>query len=164
MTGLYTPAKGSLNQALLFRRRQEYVAARRSLDHRVRLAWTRARTANLRTNIMDFRGFDWLKKNRDIKGWHYHVHRGLPGKFESSNLSRGNVCREIGRMQPCTPVIVYSSKCSTAVNSTVHEARDVVLCLTVEIWYRLCWDVDGATKRKEAARAPPGCPRMAGAA
>ena len=28
--------------------------------------------------------------------WNSQVHRELPGKFESSNLSRGNLCREIG--------------------------------------------------------------------
>ena len=27
-----------------------------------------------------------------------HVHRELPGSFESSNVSRGNVSRETGRM------------------------------------------------------------------
>ena len=53
-------------------------------------------TANLRTNIMAFRGFDY---NVILiqRGWSYHVHRGFPGKFESSNLSRDNVSREIGR-------------------------------------------------------------------
>ena len=32
-----------------------------------------------------------------FKGWDVHVHRGCPGKCESSNLSRDNVSREIGR-------------------------------------------------------------------
>ena len=39
----------------------------------------------------------WLKHNLNIKGWNSHVHRGFPGKFESSNLSRDNVSGEIGR-------------------------------------------------------------------
>ena len=32
-----------------------------------------------------------------FKGWDSHVHRTIPGKFESSNVSRDNVSREIGR-------------------------------------------------------------------
>ena len=32
-----------------------------------------------------------------FKGWNSHVHRGLPGRFESSNVSRDNVSREIRR-------------------------------------------------------------------
>ena len=38
-----------------------------------------------------------LKHNLNSKGWNSHIHRGLPGKFESSNLSRDNVGREIVR-------------------------------------------------------------------
>ena len=34
-----------------------------------------------------------------FKGWNPQAHRELPGKFESSNLSRDNVSREIGRMR-----------------------------------------------------------------
>ena len=30
------------------------------------------------------------------KGWNSQVHRGFPAKFESSNLSRDNLSREIG--------------------------------------------------------------------
>ena len=33
----------------------------------------------------------------NLKGWNSHVHRGFPGKLESSNLSRDNVSKEIGR-------------------------------------------------------------------
>ena len=40
-------------------------------------------TPRLLTNIVDFGGFD----SSIIKGWNYRVHRGFPGKFESSNLS-----------------------------------------------------------------------------
>ena len=39
----------------------------------------------------------WLKHNLNLKGWNSQVHRGFPRKFESSNVSRGNVSREIGR-------------------------------------------------------------------
>ena len=37
------------------------------------------------------------KHNLNSKGWNSHVHGGFPGKLESSNLSRDNVSREIGR-------------------------------------------------------------------
>ena len=33
----------------------------------------------------------------DFKGWNSQAHRGFPGKFESSNVSRLNVSRRIGR-------------------------------------------------------------------
>ena len=61
----------------------------------------RRATPNLRTNIMAFRGFDSSIININSKGWNSHVHRGFPGKFESSNLSRDNVSREIGRVMSC---------------------------------------------------------------
>ena len=38
-----------------------------------------------------------LERNLHLKGWNSHVHRGFPGKFESSNVSRDNVSRETGR-------------------------------------------------------------------
>ena len=50
--------------------------------------------ANLATNIMDFRGFD--SSNLNSKGWNSQTRREFSGKFESSNLSRDNVIREIG--------------------------------------------------------------------
>ena len=34
----------------------------------------------------------------NFKGWNSQAHRGFPGKFESSNVIRGNVSREIGRI------------------------------------------------------------------
>ena len=46
-------------------------------------------TPNLPTNIVDFRGFDSNITLMPI--------RGFPGKFESSNVSRDNISREIGR-------------------------------------------------------------------
>ena len=39
----------------------------------------------------------WLKHNLNFKGWNSQAHRQFPGEFESSNVSRGNVSREIGR-------------------------------------------------------------------
>ena len=41
----------------------------------------------------------WLEQNLDFKEWNSHVHRGFPGKFESSNPNRDNVSREMGRIQ-----------------------------------------------------------------
>ena len=64
-------------------------------DHLGRLQVYR-RAANLRTNIMDFRGFD-SSIILILTGWNSHVHRGFPRKFESSDLSRDNLSREIGR-------------------------------------------------------------------
>ena len=55
-------------------------------------------TSNLRTNIVDFRGFDSSIMFINRKGWNSHVHREFPGKFESSYLSRDNLSREIGRI------------------------------------------------------------------
>ena len=57
-------------------------------------------TANLSTNMMDFRGFD-ASIIFKFEGWNSHVHRGFPGKFEPSNLSRDNVSSEIGRTACC---------------------------------------------------------------
>ena len=54
----------------------------------------KAVTANLRTKILDFRGFDLSRIL--IKGWNSHVHGGFLGKLESSNLSREILSREIG--------------------------------------------------------------------
>ena len=45
--------------------------------------------ANLPTHVMDFTGFD-SKHNLNCKGWNSQAHRGFPGCFESSNLSRDN--------------------------------------------------------------------------
>ena len=54
-------------------------------------------TANLRTKILAFRGFDSSIININIKGWNSEARREVPAKFESSNLSRDNLSTEIGR-------------------------------------------------------------------
>ena len=51
---------------------------------------------NLPTNIEDFGGFD-SSIILVLRGG-LLMSTGFPGKFESSNLSRDNVSREIGRM------------------------------------------------------------------
>ena len=53
-------------------------------------------TANLRTNLMDFRGFD-SSTILILRGGILRAHREFPGKLESSNVSKDNVSREIGR-------------------------------------------------------------------
>ena len=52
-------------------------------------------TPNLPTNIVDVGGFD-SSIMLFVKGWNSHVHREFPRNVESSNVSRGNVSREIG--------------------------------------------------------------------
>ena len=54
---------------------------------------SRSATANLRTKILDVRGFD----SSIILIVESHVGREIPGKLESSNLSREILRREIGR-------------------------------------------------------------------
>ena len=45
-----------------------------------------------------------LKQNLDFKGWNSFVHRGFPIHFDSTNLSRDNLSREIGRTgRLCVP-------------------------------------------------------------
>ena len=41
----------------------------------------------------------------NCKGWNSHVHRGFPRKFDSANLSRDNLSREIGRTRPCLDLV-----------------------------------------------------------
>ena len=52
-------------------------------------------TANLRTKIMDFRGFG-SSRTLILRGGIPRAHREFPGKLASSNLSRDNLSREIG--------------------------------------------------------------------
>ena len=50
-----------------------------------------------------------LKHHLNFKGWNSHVHREFSGKSESSNLSRDNVSREIGRSSQCPVQSVSNS-------------------------------------------------------
>ena len=56
-------------------------------------------TANLRTKIMDFTGGFDSSIILNFKGWNSKAHRDFPGKFESINLSRDNLSREIGNIE-----------------------------------------------------------------
>ena len=53
-------------------------------------------TSNLPTNIVGFRGFD-SSIFFILRLWNSQAHRESPGKLESSNVSRDNVSRRIGR-------------------------------------------------------------------
>ena len=52
-----------------------------------------------------------------FKGWNAHVHREYPGKFESRNLSRGNLSREIGRALQ----VVTEKKTGSYIDSAIFE-------------------------------------------
>ena len=54
-----------------------------------------AGTANLHTKILDCRGFD-SSRILIVRGRILMLMREFPGKFESTNLSRDNLSREIG--------------------------------------------------------------------
>ena len=56
---------------------------------------------------MDFRGFDSRIILINAKGENYHVHRGFPGKFEPSNLSRDIISREIGHITIYIYIYIY---------------------------------------------------------
>ena len=55
--------------------------------------------ANLRTKILDFRGFD-PSRISILRGGILMSMGNFPGKLESSSLSREILSREIGRRQP----------------------------------------------------------------
>ena len=75
------------------------------------------------------------------KGWNSHVHRGLPGKFESSDLSRDNVSRKIGRsmrhmdldVHPSTYVHMYTllsfAVAGISFNQLYLEELTPIVCL-----------------------------------
>ena len=51
-----------------------------------------------------------------LNGWNSQAHREFTGKFESDNVSRGNVSREIGRMirdgrRRTWPIYIYIYMC-----------------------------------------------------
>ena len=54
---------------------------------------TCVRAANPRTKTLHFRGF-WHKEKLNLHGWASQAHRGFPGKFDLTNLSRDNLSRE----------------------------------------------------------------------
>ena len=57
-------------------------------------------SANLRTKLLDFGGFD-SSRILILRGDNSCAHGEFPGNFESTNLSWDNLSREIGRMCVC---------------------------------------------------------------
>ena len=82
--------------------------------------------ANLRTKTLDFEGFD---SSRIFKGWNSHVDREFLGKFESTNVSRDNLSREIGRGHLRTPRTTPSS-CAAG---SCRTAR-LLICIYIYIY------------------------------
>ena len=101
---------------------------------------------------MDCRGV-LLKHNLNSKGWNSYVHAGFPAEFESSNLSRDNVGREIGRM----PSLVHFRGTLSAASrgapeghrraeTSTHGSKSLVLfCLFVFplVFDNFCLDLFG---------------------
>ena len=79
------------------------------------------RAANLRTKILDFGGFD-SSRILILRGWNSQGHREFPGKLESSDLSRDDLSREIGR----TWIHLGASVTSMGTPQTVHRTLDVL--------------------------------------
>ena len=72
---------------------------------------------NLRTKIMDFRGFDSSRSSLNHKGWNFQARKEFPGKFESSNLSRDNLSTEIGRTRDASPRAMSQLRVEQAIAS-----------------------------------------------
>ena len=95
----------------------------------------RASTANLRTMIMHFRGFD-SSIILILRGGIPRPIGNSPGEFESSNVSRDDVSREIGR-RPCHAVpccegvhfAVSTQSCSAVQSPPVHISGGVNIYL-----------------------------------
>ena len=72
-------------------------------------------TANLRTKILDFKGFDSSILDIKLKGWNSHVHAEFPQSSESTNLSRDDLSREVRRqLHSCRSAAWMSSLCGVA--------------------------------------------------
>ena len=103
-------------------------------DYRGQIHAAYALTANLRTYILDSRGFD-SSINLNCKGWNSNVHRGLPGNFESTNLSRDNLSREIGRTSHKLPQSLEAGykqqqlldhRLKTNISLVIHYERRII--------------------------------------
>ena len=85
-------------------------------------------TADLRTKTLDFRGFDSCIYNLYFKGWNSHVHRGIPGNVESTNLSREILSREIKRIGDCR-----AGDNNNNSNDNSNISNDIVLIVIIAI-------------------------------
>ena len=52
--------------------------------------------------------------------WNFQAHREFPGKFESSNLSRDNASREIGRIVDCYFDVGKGRPHAKGLSTTLH--------------------------------------------
>ena len=83
--------------------------------------FTRMAAANLCAEILDLGGFD-SSGILSLRGWNSHVHRKFPGYFESTNLSRDNLSREIGRSRLAAfPLSLVSIPCGARLLHDVAE-------------------------------------------
>ena len=84
-------------------------------------------TANLRTQILDFRGFDSNIILILRAGILMSIGNKYPGNYESTNLSRDNISREIGRpaawwmRAPAAPQLAHKAGCPQRLHS--HDCR-----------------------------------------
>ena len=53
----------------------------------------------------------WLMHIIRFKGWNSHAYRGFPGSFESTNLSRNTLSREIGRTVRASACVFWPGLC-----------------------------------------------------
>ena len=86
------------------------------------------RPISLPTNIVGFGGFDSI----NLKGWNSQAHRGFPGKFESSNVSRDNVSREIGRTLFYRPEAANLGDCRFETCTTGRITITITITITIK--------------------------------
>ena len=87
-------------------------------------------TANLRTNILDFRGFD-SSIIVILRGRIPRPIGDFTGKFESSNLGRDDVSREIGRTHSLTHSLTHWSGAEELIvmYNTSYFTQYVIICV-----------------------------------
>ena len=79
-------------------------------------------TVSLHTQILDFRGFD-SSRILNYKGWNSQAPRELPGKLESSNLSREIL--SIGRLGV--------ARCALAEEPMSDAAAEIIIIIIIII-------------------------------
>ena len=96
-------------------------------------------SANLRTEILDFRGLGSSIINIKCKGWNSHGHGELPGSFESSILSRDNI--SIGRLgvlqrRSCKLPLAHVDNRVVTKSAAPHAAAATELCHVHSVYMR----------------------------
>ena len=78
------------------------------------------------------------------------MHRGFPGKFESSNVSRDNVCREIGRISAATRIRKHTTSLRRSIADNICCIMNMyvfcVSCVVVGLLYVLIIADDISTR------------------